>query len=65
MSWGLTVIAADQRPSILARASVLLRSTLRIPGARLRVLANTGHFVPEEQPARVAEEVTRFLASIG
>lgn len=35
-----------------------------IPGAQIHVLSDTGHFVPEEQPARVANEVNRFLSSL-
>lgn len=40
------------------------RTADAIPGARLHVLPDTGHFVPEEQPARVADEMDRFLSSL-
>jgi pimeloyl-ACP methyl ester carboxylesterase len=35
-----------------------------VPDAQLRILDNTGHFVPEEQSVQVAVEVAHFLASI-
>jgi pimeloyl-ACP methyl ester carboxylesterase len=41
--------------------SVGLRSHRAIPGSILRVLEDTGHFVPEERPVDVAKEILRFL----
>ena len=35
-----------------------------IPGSSFRVLPETGHFVPEEQPGRVADEIRAFLAAV-
>jgi pimeloyl-ACP methyl ester carboxylesterase len=36
-----------------------------IPGSRLKVYEDTGHFVPEERPSRVAQDIMDFLGSIG
>lgn len=36
-----------------------------IPGSRLRLLEGTGHFVPEERPDVVADEVRRLLRRAG
>jgi pimeloyl-ACP methyl ester carboxylesterase len=36
----------------------------RIPGARLRVLEDSGHLYPTEEPA-VDEEIAAFLAAQG
>jgi haloalkane dehalogenase len=36
----------------------------QIPGSRLVVLDDAGHFLMEDEPARVAEEVTTFLAGV-
>jgi pimeloyl-ACP methyl ester carboxylesterase len=35
-----------------------------IPGARLVVLDEAGHFLTEDEPERVAREITEFLASL-
>lgn len=40
------------------------RTADAIPGGQLRVLSDTGHFVPEERPARVADEMDRFLSGL-
>ena len=40
------------------------RSRRAIPGSVLRVLPHTGHFVPEEQPSRVADEMWTFLEAV-
>ena len=44
--------------------SVGARSPRAIPGSVFRVLPETGHFVPEEQPGRVADEIRAFLAAL-
>jgi len=44
--------------------SVGERSHRAIPGSVLRVLPGTGHFVPEEQPDRVAAEIREILRVI-
>lgn len=44
--------------------SVGERSHRAIPGSVFRVLPETGHFVPEEQPGRVADEIHGFLAAV-
>jgi pimeloyl-ACP methyl ester carboxylesterase len=33
-----------------------------IPGSRLVVIAGAGHFVVEDAPERVAQEITGFLS---
>ncbi len=38
------------------------RTSLAISGATLRVYAHAGHFVPEEQPARVARDIVEHFA---
>ncbi len=40
------------------------RTAKAISGARLHVLTETGHFVPEEQPAVVAQEFLTFLTGL-
>lgn len=40
------------------------RTAKAISGARLHVLTETGHFVPEEQPALVAQEFETFLTGL-
>ncbi|MFN0178050.1 MAG: alpha/beta fold hydrolase [Gemmatimonadales bacterium] len=44
--------------------SVGERSHRAIPGSVFRVFPETGHFVPEEQPGRVADEIHEFLAAV-
>lgn len=44
--------------------SVGERSHRAIPNSVFRVFPETGHFVPEEQPGRVADEIRSFLASV-
>lgn len=41
--------------------SVAERSQRTIPTATLKVYERTGHFVPEEQPQRVADEIANFI----
>ena len=36
-----------------------------VPQARLKVYEDTGHFVPEERPSLVAQDIMDFLGSIG
>lgn len=36
-----------------------------IPGSRLKIYEDTGHFVPEERPSRVAWDIVDFFGSIG
>lgn len=36
-----------------------------IPGSRLKIYEDTGHFVPEERPSRVAQDIMDFFGSIG
>jgi len=36
-----------------------------IPGSRLKIYEDTGHFVPEERPSRVAQDILDFFESIG
>lgn len=40
------------------------RFAREIPGARLVVLEDTGHFVQEDAPERVAREIATFLATV-
>ena len=36
-----------------------------IPGSRLKIYEDTGHFVPEERPSRVAQDIMDFFGSMG
>jgi pimeloyl-ACP methyl ester carboxylesterase len=45
--------------------SVGERMQRSIPGSLLKVYDHTGHFVPEEQPTRVADDIVRFLRHEG
>ena len=40
------------------------RTARAIPGAQLRVFRDTGHFVPEERPSDVAEEMHAFVSGL-
>ena len=40
------------------------RTHSSISGSKLKIYENTGHFVPEEQPTRVARDIMDFLGSI-
>ena len=40
------------------------RLAASIPGARYVCVADAGHFLPEDRPERVAEELTAFLADL-
>jgi pimeloyl-ACP methyl ester carboxylesterase len=46
-------------------ASVGERVHRTIPGSRLKIYEDTGHFVPEERPSRVAQDILDFFESIG
>jgi pimeloyl-ACP methyl ester carboxylesterase len=46
-------------------ASVGQRVHRTIPGSRLKIYEDTGHFVPEERPSRVARDIIDFFGSIG
>jgi pimeloyl-ACP methyl ester carboxylesterase len=46
-------------------ASVGERVHRTIPGSRLKIYEDTGHFVPEERPSLVAQDIMGFLGSIG
>ena len=46
-------------------ASVGERVHRTIPGSRLKIYEDTGHFVPEERPSRVAQDIIDFFGSIG
>jgi pimeloyl-ACP methyl ester carboxylesterase len=46
-------------------ASVGGRVHRTIPGSRLKLYEETAHFVPEERPSRVAQDIMDFFGSIG
>jgi pimeloyl-ACP methyl ester carboxylesterase len=46
-------------------ASVGERVHRTVPQARLKAYEDTGHFVPEERPRRVAQDIMDFFGSIG
>jgi pimeloyl-ACP methyl ester carboxylesterase len=58
-----TLILWGDRDPFFA-VSVGERSHRAIPGSIFRVLPATGHFVPEEQPGLVADEIRAFLAAV-
>lgn len=41
--------------------SVAQRTQQTIPGSTLKIYENTGHFVPEERPAAVAQDIKNFF----
>lgn len=65
-------IASVARPTLIVQAmddqvvdashGRILRQS--IPGARIRILAETGHLVPVERPKELVEAITGFLLSI-
>jgi pimeloyl-ACP methyl ester carboxylesterase len=59
----VTVLSGVEDPLTPVKDAVLLAEA--IPGARLRLLVDTGHLLPLESPKAVAEEVGRLLTLDG
>ena len=57
----VTVLSGLEDPLTPVKEAILL--TDAIPGARLRLLADTAHLLPLERPEAVSEEVSQLLAS--
>lgn len=65
-------IAEVQRPTLIVQAmddavvdashGRILRQT--IPGAQIRILPETGHMIPLERPAEMAEAIRTFVAAV-
>jgi rifampin ADP-ribosylating transferase len=58
-----TLMLWGERDDLLTRADQEALAAA-IPGARLQTYAETGHLVLWEQPARVAADVTAFVATL-
>lgn len=58
----LVIVGADDRPTPVAKAR---RIADRVPGARLEIVADSGHSSTVEQPARVNALLEQFLATVG
>jgi pimeloyl-ACP methyl ester carboxylesterase len=68
----LALVAADPPPALVLWAAddaffssaVARRVAGDLPGASLVEVSDAGHFLPEDRPERVAEEIAAFLAEV-